>query len=69
MLVLTRHIGETITIGDKIQVTILGIKNNRIRIGILAPKNVEIRRAELDSSGEGHADDDTPPARESAAVY
>lgn len=68
MLVLTRHIGETITIGDEIHVTILGIKNNRVRIGIQAPKNVEIRRAELDSAGE-HAGDDTPPARESAAVY
>jgi len=47
MLVLTRRIGETITIGDDIRLTILGIKGNQTRIGIEAPKEVEVHRLEI----------------------
>lgn len=47
MLILTRKIGETLNIGDDIQVTVLGIKGNQIRLGIKAPKDVAIHREEI----------------------
>ena len=47
MLVLTRRIGETITIGDDIRLTILGIKGNQVRLGIDAPKDIAVHREEI----------------------
>ena len=47
MLVLTRRIGESVHIGDDIQVVILSSKNNQVRIGIAAPKEVPIHREEI----------------------
>ncbi len=47
MLVLTRKVGEALRIGDDVQVTVLGIKGNQVRIGIDAPKNVPVHRQEV----------------------
>ncbi len=47
MLVLTRKLGEKIFIGPNIVVTLVGIDANRVRIGIEAPDQVRILRAEL----------------------
>ncbi len=47
MLILTRRRGETLNIGDEVQVTVLGIKGNQVRIGIDAPKNVPVHRQEV----------------------
>lgn len=47
MLILTRRVGESLIIGDKIDITILGIKGNQIRIGINAPKEISIHRKEI----------------------
>ena len=47
MLILTRRIGETLKIGDDIQVTILGVKGNQVRVGIAAPKSVPVHRQEI----------------------
>ncbi len=47
MLVLTRKTGETIQIGDEIEITVLSIQGDQIKLGINAPKNVEIHRKEV----------------------
>ena len=47
MLILTRRVGEGLKIGDEVEVTILGIKGNQVRIGILAPKEVPVHREEV----------------------
>lgn len=47
MLILTRRPGETLTIGDNITVTVLGIKGCQIRLGVNAPKDVEVHREEI----------------------
>lgn len=47
MLILTRRIGESICIGDDVTVRILGINGNQIRIGVDAPKSVEVHRDEI----------------------
>lgn len=47
MLVLTRKNGESIKIGDDIEITIVSAKNDQVKIGIKAPKNVEVYRKEI----------------------
>lgn len=47
MLVLTRHIGESLIINNTVTVKILGIKDNQIRLGIDAPPNIPIHREEI----------------------
>ena len=47
MLVLTRRSGETILIGDDIEITVLVVDGSQIRVGIDAPENIKILRGEL----------------------
>lgn len=47
MLVLTRKARETIIVGDNIVISVVEIQGNRVRIGVQAPGDVSIRRAEL----------------------
>jgi carbon storage regulator len=47
MLVLSRKQGETILVGDEIEVTVLATTGNRVRLGIVAPRHVSIVRKEL----------------------
>ena len=47
MLVLTRKLDESISIGDQIKVTILDIKGNQVRLGIKAPRSVLVHRTEI----------------------
>lgn len=46
MLILTRRIGESVIIGEEVTFTVLGIKGNRVRVGINAPKSVSVHREE-----------------------
>ena len=47
MLALSRKVNESIIIGNDIQVTILEIKGEQIKIGITAPKSVPVYREEV----------------------
>ncbi|MEN6460751.1 MAG: carbon storage regulator CsrA [Syntrophomonas sp.] len=47
MLVLTRKKDETIVIGDDIEITIVDVQGDNVRIGINAPKSVTIYRKEI----------------------
>lgn len=47
MLILTRHEGEAICIGDSITVKVLRVKGGEVRIGISAPDDVSIHREEV----------------------
>lgn len=47
MLILTRRVGETLMVGDEVTVTVLGVKGNQVRIGVNAPKEVEVHREEI----------------------
>ena len=49
MLVLTRKADEQILIGDDIKITLVRVRGNSVRLGIDAPRDVRIVRAELDS--------------------
>jgi carbon storage regulator len=47
MLILTRRIHETIMIGDDIRVTVLGVSGLQVRVGIDAPKGIDVHREEI----------------------
>ena len=47
MLVLTRKANQSITLGDNIKLTVLSIENDRVSIGIDAPREIRVFRSEL----------------------
>jgi carbon storage regulator len=47
MLILSRRVGETIRIGSHIVVTFLGVNGTHVRIGVDAPRDVEVHREEI----------------------
>ena len=47
MLVLTRKKGEAIVIAGEITVTVLEIRGDKIRLGVEAPKDIEVNREEV----------------------
>lgn len=47
MLVLTRKKDESIVIGDNIEIVVVGIEDGKVKLGISAPKNIEIHRKEV----------------------
>ena len=69
MLVLTRKTGQSIMIGDDIEVSVLAVSRDKIRIGITAPKEVPVFRKEVwisikDGEGSmGGADETLTTAR------
>jgi carbon storage regulator len=47
MLVLARRINESIMIGDEIEVVVIDIKGDQVKLGIKAPKKVTVHRKEI----------------------
>lgn len=70
MLVLTRKSNQSIMIGDDIEVSVLAIMGEKVRIGIQAPRDVPVFRKEVyleiqsERSGEADSDSDSTDARD-----
>ena len=47
MLVLTRKAGESIVIGNDVVITVLEVRGGQIRLGVDAPRNLAVHRAEI----------------------
>lgn len=47
MLILTRKLGESITINDNIKITVLGIYGKQVKLGVVAPDRVSVHREEI----------------------
>jgi len=47
MLVLTRRLGETVIMNGEISITVIGLKGDRVKLGINAPKEVTVDRQEI----------------------
>ena len=47
MLVLSRQTDESIMIGDDVEITIVDVRGNKVRLGIKAPKNIPVHRREV----------------------
>lgn len=47
MLVLSRKLGESIKLGDDVEITVCLLAGNRVRLGIVAPSDTKILRGEL----------------------
>lgn len=47
MLILTRKVGECITIGDDIKIQVIEVKGRQVRLGIQAPSSYTIHREEV----------------------
>ncbi len=47
MLVLTRKLNESIRIGDQIEVVVLKVSGDRVRLGIRAPREIPVHRFEV----------------------
>lgn len=47
MLILSRKVGESVTIGDDVTVTVVALNGNQIRLGISAPRQVRVLRQEI----------------------
>lgn len=47
MLVLSRKRGESIMIGDDVEITVLDIRGNKVRLGIAAPAEIPVHRKEV----------------------
>ena len=56
MLILQRKAGESLLIGDEIEVSVLSVDSGRVRLAIEAPKSVSILRSELKTAAEVNRD-------------
>jgi carbon storage regulator len=50
MLVLSRKVGESIKLADDIEITVLAVDHARVRLGIRAPRHIDVRRSTPETS-------------------
>lgn len=60
MLVLSRQKDESIIVGDDVEITIVDVRGDKVRLGITAPKNISVHRKEIYDAiqREKHANDE-----------
>jgi carbon storage regulator len=56
MLILTRRAGESLRIGDDVEVTVMAVNGSQVRIGIKAPINISVDREEVAERKRGEKD-------------
>ena len=65
MLVLSRQRDETIMIGDDVEITVVDIRGDKVRLGINAPRSVQVHRKEvyeaIQRENRKAQGDETPP--------
>ena len=64
MLILQRKAGESLSLGEDIEISVLSVEMGRVRLAIQAPKSVPILRSELRSAAATNreaADEEAPP--------
>ncbi|MWQ75588.1 carbon storage regulator CsrA [Glaesserella parasuis] len=47
MLILTRKIGESLLMGDDVEITVLSIRGSQVKLGVKAPKEISVHREEI----------------------
>ena len=65
MLVLTRKVGDKVLLGDEVEIVVVDIQGNQVKLGISAPRALSVLRAELkDREAETPSDAraEPPPA-------
>ena len=68
MLVFRRQPGESFTIGDSVEVRVLEIGRNQVKIGVVAPREIGIYRSEISQMNRRAAVDDVHAARVRSAA-
>ena len=63
MLVTSRRVGESIRIGDDVEVKIVDIRRNRVSVGITAPNTVRVKRVAAIEVGKENVSASDPPAK------
>jgi len=58
MLVLTRKTNQSIMIGEEIEITVLSVSGDKVRIGIDAPRDISVFRREVLDNAEANASAD-----------
>lgn len=67
MLVLTRKLGQSIRIGDEIEIVVLEVRGEQVRLGVRAPKDVVVHRKEIyEAIHSASAEESTEPKSEPA---
>lgn len=67
MLILTRRIGESFFISDEVEVRIVDLSPSRVKIGVIAPRNVEITRGEIRKTAEQNVQASQPASSDAVA--
>lgn len=58
MLILTRKIGESLLIGDDVEITVLSIRGSQVKLGVKAPKEISVHREEIYQRIKAHSEEE-----------